>query len=192
MKKLLALFAALLFAVSAQAQTLPSPTFNNVTVAGAFFVNNCSGVLIANGPAAATCETTLDMSFIPIGTSGAAIPLMTNINTWTAKQIFPDLTFTGHLYGQAETTTLTACGTSPTLSTGANDTHGTVTTGTGSFTSCQINFATAYLNVPDCITKPALAGTSQWSSTATTTNLVVSYNGSGMASTKFTYICMGQ
>lgn len=193
MKKLLALLSALLLLASgAQAQTLPSPTYLNVTLTGALFFNNCSGVMVGQGSSAAVCQPTLDQSLLPIATSGAALPLMTNINTWTATQIFANLSWSGHLYGQPETTTLTACGTSPSLSTGANDTHGTVTVGSGTPTSCTITFAQAYTSVPDCITKPFAAGTSQYSSTPSTTTLVVSYNGSSMASSKFTYICMGQ
>jgi hypothetical protein len=47
------------------------------------------------------------------------------------------------------TPVITACGTTPTLGTGANDTDGTITMGTTA-TGCVITFGTAYTAAPNC------------------------------------------
>ena len=186
MKKLLA--ALLLISGPALGQSYPSPTYLNLTLTGALFLNQCTGPVIGNGSAAATCTTVIPNSNLPIGNSGATLPLMSAINTWSGLQTFALLSWTGHPYGSGTAPTLSACGTSPSLSTGANDTHGTITTGTASPTSCTLTWAAAYTNTPDCsIDSPG--GTTINSFVPTAATLVINFPGTSSA--KFTYICHG-
>ena len=187
MKKILALL--LMLATPAFSQSLPSPAFLNVTVSGALFYNNCSGVVIGQGPAAALCQAQLSTTYLPVGTSGATIPIMSAINTWSGLQTFPLIAFSGHPYGSGSAPAVSSCGTSPSMSTGANDIHGTITTGTATPSTCTITWAASRTNTPDCsIDSPS--GTTITNFTPGTTTLVITFPATSSA--KLTYICMGQ
>jgi hypothetical protein len=188
MRKILALLFALLSA-PALGQSYPSPTYDNLTVNLGLFFNSCSGIVVGQGPAAAVCQIPVSTAYLPVGTSGATIPLMSTINTWTGLQTFPLIAFSGHPYGTGTAPGVSSCGTSPSISTGANDVHGTVTTGTASPTSCTITWAAARTNTPDCsVDSPSGTTVSSFSPTAST--LVINFPGTSSA--KFTYVCMGQ
>ena len=83
----------------------------------------------------------------------------------------------GHFAGSGGAPTLSSCGTSPALSAGANDIHGTITTGTGVLTSCTLNFNQPHTNIPDCSVTP-LAGGPIPAYTPSTTTLIVTTSSS--------------
>jgi len=63
--------------------------------------------------------------------------------------------FASHLIaGQTGSITTTSCGTS-TITSGSNDTRGTITAGTA--TTCQVNFIKAYASAPFCVISSANA-----------------------------------
>jgi hypothetical protein len=81
---------------------------------------------------------------------------------------------------------LSGCGTSPSISSYATDTKGTITEGTTS-TGCTLTFGTAYSTTPDCtVTSPG--GSALTSYTASTTTLVL-VNASS-SNEKFAYNCV--
>lgn len=173
----------------------------NVAVNGTVTTGACTGYFYGNGASAATCATTIPAGALPTGTSGATIPLLNGANTWSAAQTFAGVTVNnnaaitgtlswgGHAWGSGTAPTVSACGTTPALSTGANDTHGTVTVGTGGSSSCTITWASARTNAPDCaVTSPG--GTAVSSYVPSTTTLVINF--SLASSVKFTYVCLGQ
>ena len=88
---------------------------------------------------------------------------------------------------------MSSCGTTPSLSTGANDIHGTVTEGTTA-TGCTVTFQNAYANAPDCVVSfrtqlPAAMTYSTASGAAGAATLTVT--NTSASNDKFTYQCMG-
>jgi hypothetical protein len=80
----------------------------------------------------------------------------------------------------------TSCGTGPSLSTGATDTHGTVTEGT-SATGCTIAWAHTHTNTPDCVVSSP-TGQVLTNYTASVTNLIIAH--SSASSQKVSWICI--
>jgi hypothetical protein len=67
-------------------------------------------------------------------------------NTWNDGHVA--FTGTGHIASSGTAPTLSGCGTSPSLGSGATDTKGVVTLGSGTVTACTLTFATAYASAP--------------------------------------------
>jgi hypothetical protein len=100
------------------------------------------------------------------------------------------LDVTGHLANSGTSASLAACGGgSPAIN--GNDTRGTVTLGTGAFTSCSIVFAATYATTPICVA--SWVGTAYASTgivvNASTSSLSV-YFPNGSAGKIFNYFCM--
>ena len=94
----------------------------------------------------------------------------------------------GHLRTVGTTPTVNSCGgTGATIA--GTDVAGTVSDGTGSYTTCSINFATAWANAPNCIVTQKTGTDVTFIASATTTRLTIS----GLTNTtgrSFTWICM--
>ena len=127
------------------------------------------------------------------GTNGTAVgPFLSangsdsNVNLRLIPKGTGAVLVTGHLGDNGSAPTPSTCGTGPTLSTGANDLHGSITTGTGA-TACTLTFNVARTNTPDCIVA-GYGGGSTPVITAESTSLLT---WTAAASTKYTYICMG-
>lgn len=155
---------------------------------------------------AITCTT---LNGVGVGTSGTKIPLLNGANTWSAAQTFSataafagatfssTTTFNGGLVvtritGTTNTsTTLSSCGTSPTLDATSTDMAGEFTTGSAG-TACTVNFGSAFANDSHCVVTPMQAVTivsnipyisSQTNALFTVSNLA--------ASSKYSYHCIG-
>ena len=86
--------------------------------------------------------------------------------------------------------TLSACGTSPTLSASATDSSGTITVGTGTVTSCSLTFGAGFSATPDCLVSPhnlTLAGAAY----VPTAN-GITFTATSLTSQVLTYRCDGQ
>lgn len=102
-----------------------------------------------------------------------------------------NLQFLGHAWSNGSAPSLSSCGTgSPSLSTGANDTHGTITEGTAA-TGCTLTFATARTNNADCIVMP-WGGSGVPLTAYNATGGVFTYTHASVSGQKFTYQCMGK
>ncbi len=94
----------------------------------------------------------------------------------------------GHVANSGSAASLGACGTSPTMA--GNDTRGTVTMGTGTVTSCVVNFNATFTTAPICV--------ATWNTSASTIGMAVSSSTSALTVTfsanaaglKVNYICM--
>lgn len=94
-----------------------------------------------------------------------------------------------HVKAGGSAPTLSACGTSPSIS--GNDTHGTVTVGSVSASGCTITFAVPFTSAPDCtLTNQSMSVTNAMTYTVSTTALTVSQT--GLTSAKLNYMCFGQ
>lgn len=90
----------------------------------------------------------------------------------------------GHLRNVGSVPTLTACGTSPSIS--GTDIAGTVTMGTATPTGCVITFSTTYGSAPDCVvTWQINIASMQYTISATAITLVQT----GTSSNKINYDC---
>lgn len=92
----------------------------------------------------------------------------------------------GSMVAKIAGTSLTSCGTTPQLNAQATELNGTITTGTGSLTSCTFNFSVTHSAAPSCVitarsgTAPAYA--------VSTTNFVITTAATGAT---FDYHCSG-
>ena len=94
----------------------------------------------------------------------------------------------GHLVSLGTATTVSSCGSTPSIV--GNDIAGKVTIGTGTITSCTVTFATPYdTNAPSCLTENTSAVLATTSSTTTTVLTITS--ATTMASAVINYVCIG-
>ena len=139
------------------------------------------------------------------GGSSYLSPLLTNTSTATGTASTPgNLTFTyysGSFYqlpnvsigqhiitGGVGTTTVSSCGTSPSIV--GNDTAGVVTTGSGTVTSCVVNFGSSWPNPPVCIVSDNLTSITPDISSTTLTSVTFGFS-STLTSGKVYYQCLG-
>lgn len=121
---------------------------------------------------------TTGSSNILIGTSsGVTTPAAGTSNYLNINNLIVGDTSHGSLIYRGPTTVLSACGTSPTLKTGSNDTAGEVTIGTAG-TSCTISFSSTKNAAPVCriSAQTTLAGLAY---SVSTTALTISATGLG-------------
>jgi hypothetical protein len=114
--------------------------------------------------------------------------VLTVSTTANAKPYIIDVSSTGHLNTENTSvilTTVTSCGTNPALS--GNDISGTITTGSGSPTSCTLTFANRYTNTPVCVCSPN-AGVSCGVSSSSASSVTFALS---VTETKINYICIG-
>jgi hypothetical protein len=100
-----------------------------------------------------------------------------------------ELRFTNNKYtflSKLGTPTISACGTSPTTSSGSSNSSGRIITGTGA-TTCTITFTHAYSATPFCVVTQAGGGSINYS--ASTTAITVT---SAVATSNIDYICTDQ
>jgi hypothetical protein len=140
--------------------------------------------LSTNGTAFGTFAT---QNFATPPAIGGTTPAAGAFTTLTASA---SLTDSGNLLalrisGTGGSPTLSACGTSPTNSTGSSRVNDTVTEGTGA-TGCTVSFP-AFTNAPNCVVEftTGIQATTSW--TTSTTTLVVTNTSAGT----FTYVCLG-
>ncbi|KYG61595.1 hypothetical protein AZI86_17990 [Bdellovibrio bacteriovorus] len=96
----------------------------------------------------------------------------------------------GHIANSAPSASITACGTSPSIS--GNDTRGEITLGGGSPTSCRVNFTTAFNTAPYCVVSPSQgdAGAIRYWVVSATTSLTLNLSAAATAGQKFSYFCI--
>ena len=149
---------------------VPSPTNNNqMSIANAIWGLNNSGT-----------GTT-----VSTGQVGVMTPAPNS--TFTIGDAAGTATYGSHI-GVLQTTApvVSACGTSPSLSSTASDTHGTVTEGTTS-TGCVVTFNKSYATAPDCVvTSPTGSALTSYSVTTTALTLV----NASASGNKYTYMCV--
>jgi hypothetical protein len=153
-----------------QGACVPSPTSNNqMSIANAIWGLNNSGTGATGSTGQIGVMTPAPNATFTIGDGAGAA------------------TYGSHI-GVLQTTApvLSACGTSPSLSVTASDTHGTITQG-ATATGCVVTFNKAYATAPDCVvTSPT--GSALISYSVTTTALtMVNASASG---NKYSYMCM--
>jgi hypothetical protein len=97
----------------------------------------------------------------------------------------------GHFGTVGGVPVISACGTSPSIASNANDHAGKFTVGSGSVTSCTVTFAVAYTNPPSCVFQVLanLPSQAQFSisDTAITMTGSITINGAPV-----NYICSGK
>lgn len=127
-------------------------------------------------------------SSLKITSSGSANLLQ--VSTGTAGPYVLNVSSTGHINSQSiKGVAVTTCGTSPTISSGANDVHGTITVGSGTPTSCTVTFGKPYASAPDCVIEDNAAGVTSSIGSQTATAFTVNFS-LGMTGS-FAYICIG-
>ena len=95
----------------------------------------------------------------------------------------------GHIESLGTAPAVSACGTTPTLSTPSTDMAGKVTVGTTPGTSCTLTFATAHTNAPPCqVTNETTANLIRATSTTTT----VVFAGTLLGGDVLAYSCLGR
>jgi hypothetical protein len=78
----------------------------------------------------------------------------------------------GILILKGPTTSLSSCGSSPSLTSGSNDMTGEVTPGSGSPTSCTVSFANTHNQAPFCTITP-IGNLFEYISTKSTSSFTV-------------------
>jgi hypothetical protein len=96
------------------------------------------------------------------------------------------LTVNGHIGTTGPIPTISACGTSPAITTGSTDTAGEVTEGSAA-TGCVVTFASAYTNAPFCTVTEQSGGVASY--TLSTTAITVTNIGA-LSSTNIDYHCV--
>lgn len=140
------------------------------------------------------------VALLAVACIGISVPVAQNINKSVQLSQDPSgqigydnqngVYFPGKLYTSNNQTapSVNACGTTPTI-TGTN-LAGTIIEGTGTVTSCQMNFATAFPATPYCVASTNSAATPV--GVAATPNGVTFSQVGSAASTRITYLCFGQ
>lgn len=143
-----------------------APTINGVAAGGAEVVTNSSTIYINAAP------------------SGSDITLTNPYALWIDAG---DFRSDGHIIDGGSSPTLSACGTTPSISGG--DHGGKITIGTGVTISCTATFAATYDNAPACV----IAGdnTAVTYATTTSTSALTITSSADMASDVLSYICVG-
>lgn len=94
----------------------------------------------------------------------------------------------GHIITGGGLTTLSACGTVPSVA--GNDIAGVITTGSGTVTSCSMTFANAYPNPPVCVLSDSSTSITPDVSAVSTSSVTFSFS-STLTSGKIYYHCLG-
>lgn len=124
------------------------------------------------------------------GTLAPAADATTDLGSSSSR--VRNIGFSGHLGNMGATTgvNLTSCGTSPSLGANSSDTAGKINVGTGTVTSCTLNFGTAYTSNVGCIVADVSAPSNISSWTTGLTNIVINFAASS-PSHNIVYICLG-
>jgi hypothetical protein len=93
-------------------------------------------------------------------------------------------TFASHILASSTTPTISACGTSPSVA--GSDNFGTITAGSGTLTSCVMNFGHAFGTAPACTVSFGTAAVNPTISTSTTQLTV---GATSLTSYKIFYTC---
>lgn len=96
----------------------------------------------------------------------------------------------GHIVSTGTTSSVTSCGTSPSIDSTSTDSAGKINVGSGLTTSCTLTFATAYANAPICISSTDSTAISADISSISTTSVTFGFSTS-LASGHVWYICVG-
>jgi hypothetical protein len=94
-----------------------------------------------------------------------------------------------HLGASGTAPTLSSCGTSPTLATGASDMAGTINVGSGTVTACTLTFGTAFTNAPTCVMNDDSTAVTGDISSISTTAVTFSFSVS-IGSGHIYYVCV--
>ena len=94
-----------------------------------------------------------------------------------------------HLGASGTAPTLSSCGTSPTLATGASDMAGTINVGSGTVTACTLTFGTAFTNAPTCVMNDDSTAVTGDVSSISTTAVTFSFSVS-IGSGHIYYVCI--
>ena len=101
-----------------------------------------------------------------------------------------DVSTSGHLnVTSVAGSTVTACGTAPSISGG--DTAGTVTLGSGGVTSCTVTFANPFIAAPFCVVNTTSTATTASASGETAAGFTINVSASASAMT-IKYVCIGK
>jgi hypothetical protein len=96
---------------------------------------------------------------------------------------------TRHIGASGTAPTLSSCGTSPTLATGASDMAGTINVGSGTVTACTLTFGTAFTNAPTCVMNDDSTAVTGDVSSISTTAVTFSFSVS-IGSGHIYYVCI--
>ena len=147
-------------------------------------------------PGLASAQVPTPLSQLPLaGSLGGAdrVPILqacspTNTNACPSTGYNNALaTVTQLLAGPSATPALGSCGSSPGLSSGATDEHGTITTGGTSLTSCTLNWAATKALPPTCLVVANSGGMTPVYTTTTTTLVITT----AYTTTPYSYLCQG-
>lgn len=149
---------------------------------GAAFTNSAliTGQVIETGTVSTSAVgSQINFATAPIG-SGTTSNVF-HINSASGLVLDKDLTTAGAAASVA------SCGTSPSIVSGSSDVAGEITTGTGSPTTCKINFSATKTNAPFCIVR-AQTNSKQPDYTISTSQISLS-NLTGTGGDKIDYQC---
>jgi hypothetical protein len=130
--------------------------------------------------------------------NGDSLPMLFMIasSTQSATSTLFGITNTGHILMNTPTTgdttikpVVNACGTSPSISATSTDARGAVTTGTGSPTTCFMQFARAYSDTPTCVESDNSTAATADIIAASTTGVEFGLS-AGLSTLTISYICL--
>lgn len=157
---------------------------------GNILIGSHAGLLLTSGTfntlignyAGQTITTGTNNLLISAGTSGTVgIPSPT-----TGQWLNVQNVIAGSMIAMTAGSNLTACGTSPVINAQATELNGTITTGTGVFSTCTLSFNVTHAAPPVCVVT-ARSGTPA----AYTTSTVALVITTAATSVKYDYMCSG-
>ncbi len=148
---------------------------------------SASDQAIINGAAASGTNA---MTIAPWSATRSGIRMVGDGEVYTANNTLDNggggISISGHIASTGTIPTLSACGTSPTISTNSTDTKGAITEGTTS-TGCTVTFATAYTSAPMCVVSSPNGILPTSYSASTTALTIVNASATG---DQFNYSCV--
>lgn len=160
-----------------------SGTINTFNAQQATITATVNGVVLSIKNSTGSLAATFDTTPCGLGTCF-------EVDDSTGRAVF-NVSGGGHVVSIATAPVLSACGTTPTLSTNSTDFSGTITVG-ATATGCVLTFGNAYTAAPACnVTNESMSITSAMSYSRTTAALTIS-QAAGLAGDLLDYTCTGK
>ena len=169
---------------------------------GGYYGGGGSGVSSGNGGGAAGGSSFLSSSLTSTSTAtttnlgNGSMVISYNINNPPYNSISNDniaMAVGGKIITgepQNATTTVSTCGTNPSLI--GNSTAGKITFGTGGITACTLNFGIQYLNIPVCTaTLASSTAAYPYITSESTSSVIFTTSATMQGGTKLNYMCLG-
>jgi len=177
--------ATVAFILSQGVQASTGVFTSSVTVLGAFGVYQSSQANIIQLSSSTTGIPLVSVSSVP---ALAPTDYSLTISSQNASLVF-GVQYDGHIVSSGTTPSMGTCGSSPSVS--GSDTAGLIAVGSGSVTSCTMNFANSYLNPPVCVESDTSTSVTADIISITTAAVTFGFS-SSLGGGSIWYICIGQ